>query len=199
MMLIEQTAVPDGALPVARLKEHLRLGSGFGEEGLQDGLLASFLRAAMTTIEGRTGKVLLARRYLLVLDDWRTDEAQALPVAPVSEVISVVRVDGQDRAMPVSPSLWRLVRDQHRPKLMPRVGLLPSVPEGGRVEILFDAGFGESWAEVPPDLAQAVMLLAADYYENRYEPGLSAAGLPRQVATLIERWRTVRLLGGGVA
>ncbi|ULB09331.1 hypothetical protein ORIO_05255 [Cereibacter azotoformans] len=199
MMLIEQTAVPDGVLPVARLKEHLRLGSGFGEEGLQDGLLASFLRAAMTTIEGRTGKVLLARRYLLVLDDWRTDEAQALPVAPVAEVVSVVRVDGQDRATSVSPSLWRLVRDLHRPKLMPRVGLLPAVPEGGRVEVLFDAGFGESWAEVPPDLAQAVMLLAADYYENRYEPGLSAAGLPRQVAGLIERWRTVRLLGGGVA
>lgn len=199
MMLIEQTAVPDGVLPVARLKEHLRLGSGFGEEGLQDGLLASFLRAAMTTIEGRTGKVLLARRYLLVLDDWRTDEAQALPVAPVAEVVSVVRVDGQDRATSVSPSLWRLVRDLHRPKLMPRVGLLPAVPEGGRVEVLFDAGFGESWAEVPPDLAQAVMLLAADYYENRYEPGLSAAGLPRPVAGLIERWRTVRLLGGGVA
>lgn len=197
MMLIEQTAVPDSALPMARFREHLRLGSGFTEEGLQEALLAAFLRAAITTIEGRTGKVLLSRRYLLMLEEWRTDEAQALPIAPVGEILSVTLVDAAGRTFPLVPTLWRLVRDQHRPKLMPRGSVLPAAPEDGRIEILFEAGFGADWSAVPADLAQAVMLLAADYYENRYEPGLGAAGLPRAVTGLIERWRTVRVLGGG--
>ena len=51
----------------------------------------------------------------------------------------------------------------------------------------------------PPDLAQAVLLLAAEYYENRSEAGVSEGGLPFGVVTLIERWRTVRVLGGGAA
>ncbi|MCE6950338.1 hypothetical protein LAZ29_05320 [Cereibacter sphaeroides] len=199
MMLIEQTAVPADALPVAALKQHLRLGSGFADDGLQDGLLATFLRAAMTTIEGRTGKVLLARRFLLVLDDWRTEEGQALPVAPVGSVLSVTLYDGAERATVVPAAAWRLVRDHHRPRLLPRGTTLPSVPDDGRIEIVFEAGFGAAWADIPADLAQAVMLLASDYYENRYEPGLSGAGLPWPVVGLIERWRTVRVLGGGAA
>lgn len=199
MMLIEQTAAASEALPVQVLKDHLRLGSGFGEDGLQDGLIATFLRAAMTTIEGRTGKVLLTRRYLLVLEDWRRDDAQALPVAPVGQVTSVTLFDVADRAIPVAATSWRLVRDHHRPKIVPNASSLPRVPEGGRIEIQFEAGFGATWDQIPADLAQAVMLLAADYYENRYEPGLTGAGLPWPVVALIERWRTVRVLGGGAA
>ena len=198
-MLIEQTAVPVEALPVQALKDHLRLGSGFAEDSLQDSLIATFLRAAMTTIEGRTGKVLLPRRYLLVLEDWRSDEAQALPVAPVASVLSVSLFTVDDREIPLAASGWRLVRDRHRPKIVPTASVLPTVPQGGRIEIRFEAGFGPDWASVPADLAQAVMLLAADYYENRYEPGLAGAGLPWPVVGLIERWRTVRVLGGGAA
>ena len=76
-MLIEQTTVPTTALPLQAFKDHLRLGTGFGSETLQDGLLESHLRAAIATIEGRIGKVLLTRRYKLVLGDWRDPAGQA--------------------------------------------------------------------------------------------------------------------------
>ena len=52
---------------------------------------------------------------------------------------------------------------------------------------------------LPVDLAQAVMLLAAEYYEHRHDAGVRSGGLPFDVVTLIERWRTVRVLGGGGA
>ena len=57
MMLIEETTVPDVALPVEDFKAHLRLGTGFGPETLQDEVLAGFLRAAISAIEARTGKI----------------------------------------------------------------------------------------------------------------------------------------------
>jgi uncharacterized phiE125 gp8 family phage protein len=63
MMLIEETTVPDAALPVAEFKAHLRLGTGFGDDALQDPVLRSFLRAAMAAIEARTGKVLITRPF----------------------------------------------------------------------------------------------------------------------------------------
>ena len=199
MMLIEQTAVPDEALPVQELKDHLRLGTGFSDDGMQDALIRGYLRAAMAAIEGRTGKALIARRFQLVLEDWRTPTDQALPLAPVSAVVSVTLVDVALVAVLVDPARYRLVQDTHRPRLTGVGYLLPTVPVEGRIEVVFDAGFGAAWANVPPDLGQAVLLLAAEYYDRRNELGDGVAGLPHAVQALIEKWRTVRVLGGGSA
>ena len=43
MLLIEMTPVPDAALPVAAFRDHLRLGSGFADEGAEDALLQALL------------------------------------------------------------------------------------------------------------------------------------------------------------
>lgn len=199
MMLSEETPILAAALPVQAMKDHLRLGSGFSDSGMQDGLIESYLRAAIAAIEGRIGKALLSRRFKLTLQDWRLVGEQPLPVAPVSTVVSVTLFDVAAVATLVVASRYRLVQDISRPKLVAVGVLLPLVPNDGRVEIVFDAGFGAAWAAVPADLAQAVLLLAAEYYENRHEVGASLAGLPVSVQVLIERWRTVRVLGGGAA
>lgn len=196
MMLSEETAVATADLPVQALRDHLRLATGFAGSGLQDGLLVSHLRAAMTTIEARTGKVLLARRFRLVLGRWRDPCGLALPVAPVSAVVSVVLTDAAGTEVAVAADRYRLMPDGHRPRLLPVGASLPSVPEAGQVAVTFDAGFGSTWAEVPADLAQAVLLLAAELYERRHDGGTVAGGLPFGVQLLIERWRTVRVLGG---
>ena len=198
MMLIEQTSVPLAALPVQILKDHLRLGTGFADEGVQDGLVESHLRAAIAAIEARIGKALLARQFKLVLGDWRNAAAQALPVAPVSAIASVTLVDAAGGQQVVAPARYRVQPDRHRPKLAGVGMLLPAVPVDGQVEIVFTAGFGADWAAVPADLAQAVLLLAAQFYETRHE-GASQGGVPLAVQALIEKWRNVRVLGGGEA
>jgi uncharacterized phiE125 gp8 family phage protein len=198
MMLTEETSVPGAALPVQALKDHLRLGSGFSDDAMQDALIESYLRAAMAAIEGRIGKVLIARRYKLTLQHWRGLSEQPLPVAPVGAVVSVTLFDGAVSVVLVAER-YRLVPDMHRPKLVAVGFLLPLIAEDGRAEVVFEAGFGAAWAMVPADLAQAVLLLAAEFYENRHDQGQRVAGLPLTVQSLIERWRTVRVLGGGGA
>lgn len=195
MMLTEQTTVPQSALPLQAFREHLRLGTGFGDDGLQSGLIESHLRAAMAVIEGRIGKALLTRSFKLVLPDWRDAAAQALPLAPVTAVQSVTVVDAQGGTTVVVPARYKLQVDAHRPRLVAVGMLLPAVPTDGQVEIVFTAGFGATWAALPADLAQAVMLLAATQYETRHDGG-PQPGLPHGVQALIERWRNVRVLGG---
>ncbi|QQA41241.1 head-tail connector protein [Pelagovum pacificum] len=199
MMLIEETTVPQGALPVAEFKDHLRLGSGFAEDTLQDGVLESYLRAAMAAIEARTGKILIEREFTWSVTFWRDPGRQALPVAPVSAISDVALLDRTGAETQVPGTAWRLEPDLHRPALVAAGSCLPSIPSGGFAQVGFLAGFGPEWSDLPADLAQAVKMLAAHYYEYRHETGLGAGALPYSVNALIERYRTVRILGGGTA
>lgn len=198
MLLVEETAPAQGALPVAALKSHLRMGSGFEavEDATEDAALAGFLRAAIATVEARTGKVLLTRVFRLRLEDWRDPAAQPLPLAPALAVESVEMTDRTGAVTAVPADQWRLIPDNQRPILAPVGAVLPTVPMGGSVTVRFTAGFGTSWGSVPADLAQAVLMLAARYYEDRgFDSGQQLA-LPHGVGALIERWRAVRTLAG---
>ncbi|MCV2880978.1 head-tail connector protein [Actibacterium sp. XHP0104] len=197
MMLIEQTTVPANALPVAQLRDHLRLGTGFADDGAENALLEALLRAAMAAVEGRTGKVLLSRSFTWQLMAWRDGERQPLPVAPVNALNALRVVDRHGIVAVVDAGAYRLERDTHRPRLAADGLTLPTIPYGGQAEVDFDAGFGTQWDAVPEDLAQAVMLLAAHYYEHRSEAAFAEGGMPFGVLALLERWRTVRMLGGG--
>lgn len=193
MMLVEETFVPEATLPVADLKRHLRLGTGFAEDDVQDPVLASFLRAAMAAIEARTGKALITRGFVLTLSCWRDATAQVLPLAPVTAITQLALVDAYGAATVVEATRYRLERDAAEPKLMPMGSFLPNVPSGGAVELRFQAGFGATFADLPADLAQAVLLLAAHYYDYRDETALSQGCMPFGVTALIARYRGLRI------
>ncbi|SLN45987.1 Phage gp6-like head-tail connector protein [Aquimixticola soesokkakensis] len=196
MMLVEQTTVPDAVLPVARFKDHLRLGTGFADDAVQDEVLATYLRAAMAAIEARTGKVLLERNFVWTLTAWRDLGAQSLPVAPARAITSLVIVDRLGAETVVDAARYVLEPDAHRPRLKATGFVLPQIPVAGQAKIAFSAGFGADWAGIPVDLAQAVMLLAAHYYEHRFATAAAEGVMPYGVSSLIERYRHVRLFGG---
>lgn len=199
MLLTELSQTLTVNLPIAAFKDHLRLGTAFGLDGLQDEVIEAHLRAAIATIEARIGKVLQTRNYKLTLPDWRSLSEQSLPLAPVGAVTGVSLFDAAGVQSTVDSARYRVQADTHRPKLVSAGLLFPVVPNDGRIEISFSAGFGAVWGDVPADLRQAVMLLAALYYETRHDGGAQAQmlGLPAAVQSLISPWRNVRVLGGG--
>ena len=197
MMLVEQTTVPSAALPVAEFKDHLRLGTGFSDDGVQDSVLESYLRASVAAIEARTGKVLITRSFGWTLTGWRELSRQALPVAPVIAVNEVKIVDRNGVETVISPDSYRLEQDSQRPRIVSTAMHLPLIPMQGSVEVSFDAGYGLDWAALPADMGQAVFLLAAHYYEYRTAVNASGQPIPFGVSLLIDRYRTVRLFGEG--
>ncbi len=199
MILTEETSVPDAALPVEPFKAHLRLGTGFGEDSLQDEVLRGFLRAAIAAIEGRTGKVLIERRFALTFDEWRSRTGLVLPVAPVSTIELVELRDAHGLSHEVATELYRLAPDAQRPVLRPVGALLPQIVQGGGASVVFSAGMSPDWEGLPADLVQAVLMLAAHYYEHRSDTGLGEGCMPFGVSSLIQRYRPVRIGMGGVA
>lgn len=199
MMLIEETSVPTSALPVAQFKDHLRLGSGFSDDDVQDGLLEGFLRSALAAIEARTGKALLEREFSWTVTRWRDTCAQALPIAPISAIVEVALLDRVEAETIIDPQRYHLRPDMQRPVLAAVSGSLPAIERAGSARITLLAGFGPEWSDLPADLTQAVFLLAAHYYEYRHEVQYDGGCMPFGVSALIERYRTLRILGGGGA
>ena len=193
MMLIEQTPVPDAALPVAAFKAHLRLGSGFGLDGVQDGVIHSFLRAAIAAIEARTGKALITRGFTVSLSFWRNTGAQVLPIAPAVAINQVTSVAADGTETLIAEDSYWLERDMQRPRLRAKGSCLPRIPRAGTINIAFEAGFGTTWDQIPADLQQATFMLAAHYYEYRNDTGLSDGCMPFGVSSLIERFKAMRL------
>ena len=179
--------------------EHLRLGTGFADDGSEDPLLELYLRAAMAAIEARIGRMLLAREFSWTVTRWREEASQGLPVTPVRSVGAITLVDAEGTEVSVDPEAWSVLRDSQRPRLVGRFGRsLPRIPRGGHAEVRFRAGFGEAWDELPTDLRQAVFLLAAHYFEYRADASQIGASMPFGVLVLIEPYRSARIGGGGL-
>ncbi|WP_299560559.1 head-tail connector protein [uncultured Sulfitobacter sp.] len=192
-MLIEETNVPDDALPVDTFKAHMRMGTGFADTEVQDVVLRGFLRAAMTAIEARTGKALIEREFTLSVNALRNSQALALGMAPVTVIAALTLVAHDGASQEIDPAAYWLERDTQTPRLRAAGAALPCPDRGGELRLRFLAGFGPDWDDVPSDLQQAVLMLAAHYYEYRHDTGLSGGCMPFGVTSLIERYRNLRL------
>lgn len=192
-MDLTDSPIPLAALPIAAFRAHLRLSSGFADDTTQDELLEHYLRAALATVEGRTGRALIARDATLRLTRWRYDTGHGFPLAPVSAVGSLTMLARDGASSVIDPARYALQADGPRPRLVPMGSILPPIPTGGQAVIVFTAGFG-AWDDIPADLRQAVFLLAAQSYENR--DGGAAQDMDFGIRSLLERWRDLRLGGG---
>lgn len=171
MMVLDRDAVPEAALPVAELADKMRLPDGWETVPGQFARMGRHLAAAIASVETRTGKVLL-RREVTVAGSCPSDGRTLLPIAPVQYVVEA-RVGGVIVDVPsVEP-------DVHHPV----IDVSPARP-GMQLQLVLDAGFG-SWADVPPALAQAVLIVA-----EGLELALEEGGTVRD---LIAPWRPTRL------
>ena len=159
-------------------------------------MIRRWARAALVAIETDVGKAILPRTYQYVVTAWWDPSRQSLPVAPVSAVqsLTITGLGGSETL--VSPDAYRLERDAHVPLVAANGWSLPTIPVGGTAEIVFDAGYGAGWAEAPSDLRQAVLMLAAHFYDNRAVAGTRTLSMPAGPAAICKRHKPIRLSGG---
>lgn len=192
MTLTELEAISPLVLPVREFADHLRMGSGFSDDLDQDPILETYLRSAIAAVEGRIGKALIRRRFSAVFNGWGCDGGQVLPIAPVTAIESVALTPAGGTAALVDPAHYRLEVDAHAPVLRPTGTALPSIGNGGSAKVVFFAGYSPDWNAVPPALGQAVLMLAASYYEHKTGVG-EAVEMPFGIEALLAPYRFVSL------
>ncbi len=193
MRLIETTTLTAANLPMEEFKAQLRLGTGFTDSGTQDVLLEACLKAAMGAIEARTGRILVRRRFLWRLNTWRLDgNAQNLPVTPVTAMLYLRMMAPDGSYDTVDPASYTLQPDDQRPRIVSIGKSFPPIETGGSAEMFFIAGYA-AWKNIPSALSQAMLMLAASYYENREGMISGAAQMPFGISAMLEPFKRIRL------
>ncbi|MGF1500814.1 MAG: hypothetical protein ACFBSD_03280 [Paracoccaceae bacterium] len=188
MFLTETAPAPEGPVPLARFREHLRLAEGFAEDSAEDALLTHFLATATAEVERRTGQALVARGFLLRVAAWDRTGCLTLPVGPVATIESLSFTGSGD---PLDQSTDGLcLAPGTTGQRLSAAGGLPPIPAGRVAELRFTAGYGAASA-VPADLGYAVLLLAARHFSDR--DAEAKPGLPAPVAALLDPHRRVRI------
>ncbi|MEM1273873.1 MAG: hypothetical protein AAGF88_08650 [Pseudomonadota bacterium] len=195
MNLAEIQPVATSNLPIGDLKDHLRLPDGFPDDTSFDDRLEQSLRAGLALVEARTGKALFLRQFAWQIDMWGKGDRLTFPIAPLVsvDVMSMRELDGT--ATSVNLNDFGTIADIHRPSLQPRSGAFPTLNHGAVVDILFTAGFGANWSDLPADLREAVLILAVDFFDA---PTGQPPGMTPAVSVLLQRYQGISLGRVGV-
>ena len=182
MAMREAAPVEASELPLEELTAHLRLGTGFADDGLEAPAVERACRAALAAVESRTGRALIARPFV-----WRlwSSPRRGVAVAPLSPILSVGTVEVVRGGERTAATGWQAAEDALHD--------MPVVPLGGAIEVSLTAGIGV-WSDLPGDLAEAVLLIAAALYEAR---GGAAPEVPETADRLLAPWRRLRIGGAG--
>lgn len=190
-MMTTDTAAPTPPVTRAELRAHLRLSEGFAEDAAENALLDRLLASATAQVETRLSQLLVARAVTLTVSCWSASGHLVLPLGPVA-AIGTAAFTGPGDPVTLDPAHFVVEPGRSRQRVTgPDGTALPQIPAGHVAELGFTAGHGTSGAEVPEDLRQAVLLLAARGFEDR--DGRAERGIPAPVAALLGPHRPIRL------
>ena len=160
----------------------------------EDAIIASLIASARIHVEAQAQLALVTQQWRIVLDCWPAHGRIAVRPGPLRGVTAarVFDFDSETRAVDTQS----LVPDKGSSMLafMPWMLPMPTRIAAG-IEIDVTVGFGDSAADVPEPLRQAVRLYVAHWYENRAVLAAEGAtvALPSSAAGLIAPFRMLSL------
>lgn len=199
-MLITVTAPAASAVPLARAMTHLRVeGAEYEAE------VATYLAAATSFVERRTGRILAPATFEQREDGWCYGPV-VLRAWPVRDVVDVLYIDVAGVAQILPPGDWWWEPTATGavvgvdPAAHPALAARP-----GNVRYRFEAGCDPADATgsgddpalaIPPQALQAVLLLTGHWFERRtpvsVAQGVTVQDLPFALQAILEQLRIFR-------
>ena len=161
-------------------KAYLRL-----ESGEDDAPLGAIILAAISHAERFTAQLLVrrgVREIRSVSSFW-----QRLTATPVIAITSVTGIPAEGATFTVPVTGYSTEIDSHGEGHF----RVTQAGSAGRVEVAYQAGLADSWAELPEALRLGILRLVGHLYANR--DAADDNGPPAAVIALLRPWRRVRL------
>lgn len=160
-------------------------------------LVGALIRAAREHLEflARPQLAMMTQTWRYVADQWPASDTVELRPYPLQSVtgVSYTDAEGVTRTLDAAQYVVDAASEPGRLRLRsgaawPGVALAPV----NGLAIEFVAGYGDTGEDVPQTLRQALLLLAAHWYETR-EPIMTTGAIPKEapftVTALFQRWR----------
>lgn len=155
------------------------------ESGEEDAPLGAIILAAISHAERFTAQMLLrrgVREVRSVSSFW-----QRLTATPVIAFTSVTGIPAEGATFSVPATGYSTDIDSAGDGHF----RVTQAGSAGRVEVAYQAGLANSWAELPEALRLGILRLVGHLYANR--DAADDGGPPEAVAALLRPWRRVRL------
>lgn len=163
------------------LKAHLRK-----TDSSEDTLLAAYLAAAIRAVENHSGHVLAQRAVVDTFTAWGT--VLRLRHQPIAAEPTIEYVNSDGDTVDYEGFVFR--NAVYPATIEPPSGVsFPALGANGTIAVSYTAGYDAG--EVPADLNQAVLQLAAHWFVNRELGGADADELPFMVTDLCKPYRGV--------
>jgi uncharacterized phiE125 gp8 family phage protein len=193
-MNIKQISTPE-TIPISseKLSIHLRLADGFSSESNEDANLLHYIKSATQIIEHKIQSAIVSKKYSWTLKAWPSSfldiRELSMPLERCTHIesINITASDGSTRD--IFDSNWHLLGRRlycNTP--------VPRLHTNECIVVQFWSGFGKTQDDVPDDIKQAVLLLAAHYFESRYASGNERLSrIPYNIEEIIEYYRPIRV------
>lgn len=182
------TRISKPVLPAVTLdqaKAHLRITADD-----DDAVLTSLVEAAIDFLERDTGMSLINQTWRFWFDEIIDDLMLPINRRPVVDVISLTAYDASGQATQVEADSYFLNTVTVPARLRLAADNDWRVAANG-MDVDIRAGFGETGADVPNSLRQAVLCLVAHWYEFRsaFDAKDQPVSIPDAYTRLIKPWR----------
>lgn len=183
-----QVITPPTTYPVTvgDLKEHCRIDTNDDDVYLQ-----SLIEVATSNLEAFAWRSFMTQTVEVSLDGFPCWEL-ILPRGKVQSVTSITYIDTAGDEQTLSSAEYIVDTKSDIPRITPAYGYTwPSTQcRINAVTITIISGFGSTASSVPDAIRHAVMLLAADFYNNREgHSDLKLEAIPFGIKSLVQPYR----------
>lgn len=169
--------------------------------------LKFMLHSATDAVIGYIGRSLIKQEYIIQWDGFPgkgtetagleslrlvPDRWIELPYGPLIEVKSVVVIDLEGTVETISPSDY-IIDDLTVPGRIRFPSGYPAVSERKRLQITYDAGYGDNAEDVPFAIRHGILVAAGYLYEHRGECSAGSAITDSGAAKILQPYRLLHL------
>lgn len=136
----------------------------------EDTQIEAMLKAVRQSAELWTGRAFISQTYVMTLDFWPKNGIIQLPRPPLISVTSIVTLDEDNVETTYSSSNYYLNTVSTPAEIILKSGATAPTKdtrERGWIKVTFKAGYGDTAANVPQQIKEAIKMWATVVYENR--------------------------------
>ena len=163
---------------------------------IEDDLITSWITSTRRMVERYLNRALITQQHELYFDNWPCGEIR-IPFGSLQSVDSIKYrdIDGNENTISEGSYFW--VDDVSEPAQVIRkyTAVWPIVQYGrpNAVKVTFTCGYGDTGADVPMEMKDAMKLWLTDLYENRgtiaVGPAVLVNVIPNFVVNLIHTYK----------